>query len=100
MIANVSKSMHRKLLLPASSRPLAIVLPRRQEAPYPPILNANELEAGGSITIKGEGAPIRLTAFDQEHGNIRALGFRIGNLAYSCDLSDIPKSSYEAFVRT
>ncbi|MCF4098351.1 MBL fold metallo-hydrolase [Maritalea mediterranea] len=65
-------------------------------SPYPPILNGHEMEAGDVITIEGEGAPIRLSAFDQEHGSIRSLGFRIGNLAYSCDVSDIPKSSYEA----
>lgn len=67
-------------------------------SPYPPILNANEFEAGSSVTITGEGAPIRLSAFDQVHGNIHSLGFRIGKLAYSCDVSDIPKSSYESLA--
>lgn len=65
-------------------------------SPYPPILNANEMEAGETVTIKGEGPPICVTAFDQVHGNIHSLGFRIGNLAYSCDVSDIPKSEYKA----
>jgi len=64
-------------------------------SPYPPILNANEIDSGGIITIDGEGGPITLHAFNQEHGNIKSLGFRIKNMAYSCDVSDIPKSSFE-----
>lgn len=62
-------------------------------SPYPPILNAHEISHGEKIEINGEGGPIRLTAFEQEHGSIISLGFRIGNVAYSCDLSDVPKHS-------
>lgn len=65
-------------------------------SPYPPILNGNVIEAGQSIKIDGEGGPITLHAFDQEHGSIRSLGFRIKKLAYSCDVSDIPDASLDA----
>jgi len=65
-------------------------------SPYPPILNGNEIVAGQSVKIDGEGGAITLHAFDQEHGSIRSLGFRIKNLAYSCDVSDIPDSSFSA----
>ncbi len=33
-------------------------------------------------------------AFDVQHGNIPALGYRIGNAVYSPDLSDIPQESW------
>jgi phosphoribosyl 1,2-cyclic phosphate phosphodiesterase len=66
-------------------------------SPYPPILNAHEIGHGDKITIEGEGGPIRLTAFDQEHGSIISLGYRIGNIVYSCDLSDIPKKSFDFY---
>lgn len=64
-------------------------------SPYPPILNANEINNGDAVIVKGEGGPLTLHAFNQEHGSIFSLGFRIKNLAYSCDVSDIPKSSFQ-----
>ncbi len=60
---------------------------------YPPILNAHEIDAGAVLSIDGPGGAIRIDAFGQVHGNIVSLGFRIGNFAYSCDLSAIPPSS-------
>lgn len=63
---------------------------------YPPILNQNILEPGESVTIEGPGGPIPVSAFRQVHGNIDSLGFRVGNFAYSCDLSGIPEESVPA----
>lgn len=63
---------------------------------YPPILNRYSIEAGESQEILGKGGAIRLTAFDLKHGNIPALGYRIGNAAYTPDLSDIPEASWPA----
>jgi phosphoribosyl 1,2-cyclic phosphate phosphodiesterase len=34
--------------------------------------------------------------FDQEHGPIRSVGYRIGDLAYSSDVSNLPEESFEA----
>jgi phosphoribosyl 1,2-cyclic phosphate phosphodiesterase len=65
-------------------------------ADYPPILNQNILEPGETVTIEGAGGPLTVAAFRQVHGNIDSLGFRIGDLAYSCDLSGIPPDSAEA----
>jgi phosphoribosyl 1,2-cyclic phosphate phosphodiesterase len=59
---------------------------------YPPILDLNAIE--GDVTIDGPGGPITLTPFEVEHGNIDALGFRIGALAYLPDVSDIPAASW------
>ena len=56
---------------------------------YPPILNQNIIVAGTRLTISGPGGDIDILPFRQDHGEIFSLGFRIGNFAYSCDLSGI-----------
>ena len=63
---------------------------------YPPILDGHVIGETDSVTIDGEGGTITLTAFPQIHGDIRSLGYRIGNLAYSCDVSDIEPEAYPA----
>jgi len=60
---------------------------------YPPILNAKTIAPGTPFAIDGAGGSITLTPFAQHHGRIRSLGFRIGGLAYSSDLHDIPAES-------
>ena len=76
-------------------RHLAIAFQAPKGSPYPPILNAHEIEHGQTVKIDGEGGPITLTAFEQQHGSIISLGFRVGKLAYSCDVSDIPDKSFK-----
>lgn len=61
---------------------------------YPPILEQHAIEGGESRRIPGKGGELTLTAFNVQHGNIPALGYRIGNAAYSPDLSDIPAESW------
>ena len=63
---------------------------------YPPILNAHEIVAGQVLDLDGPGGAISVTAFEQTHGNITSLGFRIANFAYSCDLSGFPDASLTA----
>jgi phosphoribosyl 1,2-cyclic phosphate phosphodiesterase len=63
---------------------------------YPPILDHLAIEGGESRTIQGKGGSLALTAFDLQHGNIRALGYRIGDAAYTPDVSDIPPESWPA----
>ena len=57
-------------------------------SPYPPILNLRTID--GDVTISGAGGDITLTPFEVRHGVIDALGFRINNLAYLPDVSEIP----------
>ena len=57
---------------------------------YPPICDLNTID--GDVTIDGPGGAITLTPFQVEHGSIDALGFRIGNVAYLPDVSDIPET--------
>ena len=56
---------------------------------YPPICELNTID--GDITVDGPGGPIILTPFEVAHGRIDALGFRIGDVAYLPDVSDIPE---------
>ena len=44
----------------------------------------------------GRAERLTLSAFLVQHGNIPALGYRIGNAAYSPDLNDIPEASWPA----
>jgi phosphoribosyl 1,2-cyclic phosphate phosphodiesterase len=60
---------------------------------YPPIARERRLTAGAACVISGLAGPIEATPFDLEHGDISALGFRIGALAYTPDLNGIPDSS-------
>ena len=70
----------------------AFVQPRGSS--YPPILDLNTLH--GPLTIDGAGGAITLTPFEVTHGNIEAQGFRIGDLAYLPDVSDIPEAAWPA----
>ncbi|MDP5086556.1 MAG: MBL fold metallo-hydrolase [Yoonia sp.] len=61
---------------------------------YPPICELNTI--AGDITISGAGGDITLQPFEVVHGNIDALGFRIGDVAYLPDVSAIPKATWDA----
>ncbi|MEM7469942.1 MAG: MBL fold metallo-hydrolase [Pseudomonadota bacterium] len=54
---------------------------------YPPILELNPIE--GDVVIDGPGGAVTLTPFEVQHGTIRSLGFRIDDLAYLPDVSDL-----------
>jgi phosphoribosyl 1,2-cyclic phosphate phosphodiesterase len=60
---------------------------------YPPILNAKDLEPGKPVAIAGAGGEVEALPVLLEHGDIAALGFRFGSLAYTPDLSGLPASS-------
>jgi phosphoribosyl 1,2-cyclic phosphate phosphodiesterase len=65
---------------------------------YPPIVTEHRLEPGRSVTIQGEGGAITALPLLQEHGGIPSIGFRFGELAYSCDLSGLPSASVAALA--
>lgn len=60
---------------------------------YPPLVEEHRLEPGLGVTIEGPGGPVDALPFDMEHGNIRALGFRFGDIAYASDVSLLPEAS-------
>lgn len=60
---------------------------------YPAICRHHTLTAGETVSVPGPGGNVNAVPFEQLHGNIRSLGFRFGNFAYSSDLHDLPKES-------
>lgn len=60
---------------------------------YPPILNAHLITPNVPIVIDGDGGDISILPFRQIHGDIESLGFRIGDFAYSSDISALPDES-------
>jgi phosphoribosyl 1,2-cyclic phosphate phosphodiesterase len=60
---------------------------------YPPTLMPHEIEVGTPLETNGAGGTIAGLPFTVHHGNIDALGFRIGNVAYTPDLNGIPQAS-------
>ncbi len=63
---------------------------------YPPIMAEHRLTPGVPVTIDGQGGPIELLPFEQDHGDIVSLGFRFGDVAYSTDLKRLPPDSIAA----
>ncbi len=60
---------------------------------YPPILEHHALVSGQGFATEGAGGKLAAMPFDVEHGTIKALGFRIGNVAYTPDLNDVGPGS-------
>ncbi len=63
---------------------------------YPPIIEHRSIEPYVNIATNGAGGRLSCLPFTVNHGNINALGFRIGNVAYTPDVNGIPKSSMKA----
>ncbi len=64
---------------------------------YPPILNGHVIaEPFAPFAIKGEGGPVPVLAFWQDHGPIRSLGYRFGPIAYSSDVRDLDDAAFAA----
>jgi len=60
---------------------------------YPPIATDLRLTAGSPCRIDGPGGTVEAVPFDLNHGEINALGFRFGCLAYTPDVKRIPEAS-------
>lgn len=60
---------------------------------YPAILNHHTISDDEIFKIDGEGGSIAIQTFDQDHGDVQSLGFRIANVAYSSDVIDFPDRS-------
>lgn len=63
-----------------------------EDSNYPPILDLHAIR--GPVTIDGPGGPITFTPIPVNHGQIDALGFRIGDLAYIPDVLTIHEASW------
>jgi phosphoribosyl 1,2-cyclic phosphate phosphodiesterase len=65
---------------------------------YPPILELNRLMPGQAVEIDGPGGAVAVLPFEVRHGQIDALGFRVGDVAYTPDLNAIPDESLAALA--
>ncbi len=63
---------------------------------YPPMLEHHLIEVGRTIETPGNGGAIHGQPFTLHHGDIDALGFRFGSVAYTPDLNGIPDASLPA----
>jgi phosphoribosyl 1,2-cyclic phosphate phosphodiesterase len=63
---------------------------------YPPVLESRLITPGKAVITSGSGGDILGLPFVVEHGTITALGFRIGDLAYTPDLNGVPETSHSA----
>jgi phosphoribosyl 1,2-cyclic phosphate phosphodiesterase len=65
---------------------------------YPPLLTERRLTTIGSTTICGRKENrLTVTPYRLAHGDIEALGLRIGRFAYAPDLNGIPRESEALF---
>ena len=63
---------------------------------YAPILDLMNIVPGTQVDSRGAGGVISGLPIELQHGYIRALGFRVGGMAYTPDVNDIPESSLGA----
>ena len=64
---------------------------------YPAICQAHVIpEHGTRWQVSGPSGDIPVVTFDQDHGAIRSVGYRFGNVAYSPDVRDIPAAAMGA----
>ena len=62
---------------------------------YPAILEERPVPpCGQPFTIGGPGGAVQATAFLQHHGPVDSYGYRIGDLAYSSDVAELPEDSF------
>ncbi|PVB62776.1 MBL fold metallo-hydrolase [Labrenzia sp. 011] len=70
-----------------------------QGSNYPPTLDHHLIEPGTPFVIHGAGGALTFQPVAVTHGDIDALGFRVGSAAYIPDASDIPVASVKALKR-
>ncbi|HEY7852718.1 MAG TPA: MBL fold metallo-hydrolase [Caulobacteraceae bacterium] len=64
------------------------------EGGYPPICDLHLLPPHGQPwEIQGPSGAIPVLTFDQDHGAIRSVGYRLGAVAYSSDIVGLPDNS-------
>ncbi|MDP3173037.1 MAG: MBL fold metallo-hydrolase [Phenylobacterium sp.] len=67
------------------------------EGGYPAICQAEAMPAHGQPwSVQGPSGAIPVIGFDQDHGLVRSVGFRFGDVAYSSDVADLPEDSFAA----
>jgi phosphoribosyl 1,2-cyclic phosphate phosphodiesterase len=60
---------------------------------YPPILEMNGIDPEIEVSAVGDAGAVSAMPFHVNHGDIDALGFRFGNVAYTPDIIKVPEHS-------
>ena len=69
------------------------------EKGYPAIANLVATPPHGEPwRIDGPSGPIPVTTFDQDHGEVRSLGYRFGPVAYSSDVLELDDDAFAALA--
>ena len=69
------------------------------EKGYPAIANLRRTpEHGTPWRVEGPSGPIPVVTFDQDHGEVRSIGYRFGNIAYSSDVLHLDPWAMEALA--
>jgi phosphoribosyl 1,2-cyclic phosphate phosphodiesterase len=62
---------------------------------YEPILNKQIIKPGEAFEIEGKGGAVKVMPYHQHHGEIMSVGYRFGDIAYSCDINALPDETYQ-----
>jgi phosphoribosyl 1,2-cyclic phosphate phosphodiesterase len=69
------------------------------EGGYPAICDRHALPPHGARwTLKGPSGAIPVTTFEQDHGGVRSVGYRFGDVAYSSDVVNLDAAAFEALA--
>jgi len=64
---------------------------------YPALLDAHLIPPHGQPwQVDGPGGAMPVVTFDQAHGAIRSVGYRLGDVSYSSDVSDLDDAALDA----
>jgi phosphoribosyl 1,2-cyclic phosphate phosphodiesterase len=95
--------MRRKVPIWADAPTTAVLMSRfaycfasPEGSDYPPILRHHAITAGAMFGTDGAGGTLSALPFSMQHGNIKALGFRMQNIAYSPDVNDLDSEAVAA----
>lgn len=71
----------------------------RAQGGYPAICDHVPLPPlGDGFSIEGPSGDIPVTTFDQDHGEVRSVGYRFGPIAYSSDVLELPESAFASLT--
>jgi phosphoribosyl 1,2-cyclic phosphate phosphodiesterase len=69
------------------------------EGGYPAICSVREIPAHGEAwAVEGPSGAIPIVTFDQDHGGVRSVGYRFGDVAYSSDVVNLDETAFAALA--
>ena len=91
----ISYGMKRKVPVYSNAETLAVIQARfpyifKSQDNYPAICDARE------VTTPFDLGSIAVTPFEQGHGNVNSLGYRLNQMAYSTDVNALDEAAFEA----